>query len=126
MRESKRRYEGSCHCGRVRFAVRSEPITQGMRCNCSICRRRNAVMSAGYFPSDSFELISGAESLSCYRFAPHMVNHYFCSHCGIYPFHDAVATPGTYRVNLGCIDDLNIEKIQLRMFDGRDSWKYLD
>ena len=37
-------YQGSCHCGRVRFEVRTE-LTRVSECNCSICRRK------GLFPN---------------------------------------------------------------------------
>ena len=39
-------YHGSCHCGAVSFTFGAEEITGGRRCNCSICLRRGAVMSA--------------------------------------------------------------------------------
>ena len=52
-------YEGACHCAAVRFRVTCEPITVAMRCNCSICRRKNPVMSQPYFPKEDFELVSG-------------------------------------------------------------------
>jgi hypothetical protein len=34
---NKRTYQASCHCGAVRFRFRSDEITKGCRCNCSIC-----------------------------------------------------------------------------------------
>ena len=98
-----------------------------MRCNCSVCRRKNAIMSREYYPPDRFELLSGEEALSTYRFAPNMVNHYFCKHCGIYPFHDPVEQPELgYRVNLGCVDAIDPHELPIKVFDGRDSWTYLD
>ena len=120
-------YEGKCHCGAVRFRFSGQPITQAMRCNCSVCRRKNAIMSREYYPPDRFELLSGAEALKIYRFAPNMVNHYFCKHCGIYPFHDPVEQPELgYRVNLGCVDDIDPHDLPIKVFDGRDTWKYLN
>lgn len=121
-----RNYEGQCHCGRIRFRITSEPITSGVRCNCSICRRRNAVMSSAYYPPEAFELISGEEALVLYQFEPREVNHYFCKDCGIYPFHDGVENPGTYRINLGCIDEIDLETLKIRLFDGRDTWQFVD
>ncbi|MBT3785907.1 GFA family protein [bacterium] len=119
-------YEGKCHCGQIQFRIKSEPIQTGVRCNCSICRRKNAVMSGGYYPPENFQLISGAESLSNYQFEPNMVNHYFCKHCGNYPFHDGTDNPGTFRVNLGCIDEIDLEALKIRIFDGKETWKFLD
>jgi hypothetical protein len=60
-------YNGSCHCGAVRFRFRSEEITSGCRCNCSICIRRGVVMSSRYFTPDEFELLDGKEALTVYQ-----------------------------------------------------------
>ena len=38
-------YCGSCHCGNVKFSFEHEPISNGVRCNCSLCKRKAAVMS---------------------------------------------------------------------------------
>lgn len=111
-----RSYQGSCHCGAVRFRFTSEVITTGCRCNCSICRRKGAVMSSHYIARADF-LLEGAEHLSCYRFGDHDVNHYFCKTCGIYPFHDGTATPGRYRVNLGCVIDVDPFTLQIDIID---------
>jgi hypothetical protein len=120
-------YEGSCHCGAIRFRFKGEPITGAMRCNCSICRRKNALMSPAYYPPADFELLSGTGDLTAYRFEPSMVNHYFCRHCGIYPFHDAVEDPDLgYRVNLGCVDAIeDPHSLPVRVFDGADTFRYV-
>lgn len=81
-------------------------------------------MSQAYYPAEVFKLLR-SDSLTVYRFAPHMVNHYFCNVCGIYPFHDAVEKPGSYRINLGCVEEIDPHTLPIRVFDGRDSWKYL-
>ena len=111
-------YCGSCHCGAVRFAFRSEPITHGKRCNCSICRRKGAVVSPRYYPPADFEYVEGTEELTTYQFGDLDVYHHFCKRCGIYPFHDGPANPGQYRVNLGCIDDLDTFALEIELIDG--------
>ena len=114
-----RTYAGSCHCGAVRFRFRSEAITTGRRCNCSICVRKGAVMSARYYPPEDFESVEGLEALTRYQFGDHDVNHYFCATCGIYPFHDGPAKPGHYRVNLGCVEGLDPFALAIDVIDGR-------
>ena len=113
-------YDGQCHCGAVKFSFNSEPITSAMRCTCSICRRKNALMSDCYFEPDAFVRLKGEEHLTLYRWGDCDVNHYFCSHCGIYTFHDGVGSEGRYRVNLGCIDDLDAHELALRVYDGKN------
>jgi len=112
-------YRGSCHCGAVRFAFESEPIVRGVRCNCSICLRKGAVMSARYYAPEEFSALEGLDALACYRWGDRMVNHYFCPTCGIYPFHDATTRPGAYRVNLGCVEGLDVLRLPVDLIDGR-------
>ena len=119
-------YQGKCHCGKVRFSFTTDPIERAIRCNCSICRRKDAIMSDRYYAPDEFRLESGSAALTLYRFGDEMVNHWFCKHCGIYPFHDGPQSPGRYRVNLGCVDALDLDKLSIRTFDGKDSWRLLD
>jgi len=53
------------------------------------------------------------------------VDHWFCKYCGIAVYHnDAAAT--RFRINLGCVDEIAVDALPLRMFDGRDSWEYLN
>lgn len=121
-------YTGSCHCGTVRFRFRSEEITSGRRCNCSICIRKGAVMSARYYRPEEFEEVVGAESLSVYRFGDKDVDHCFCQICGIFPFNVVASLPTDYagparvgdrRVNLGCVHDLDALTLSIGIIDGR-------
>lgn len=112
-------YHGSCHCGEVRFRFESEPIRSGVRCNCSICMRKGAVMSLEYLPPERFALLGGQGSLRVYRFGDRIVNHYFCATCGIYPFHDTLERPGWYRVNLGCVEELDALSLPVTVLDWR-------
>jgi hypothetical protein len=114
-----RTYDGHCHCGAIRFRIQSEPITTGIRCNCSICIRLGAVMSTSYFAPDAFERLDDGAALRVYLWGDRMVNHHFCAICGIYPFHDATTAPGHYRVNLGCLDDVDPLALEIRLIDGR-------
>jgi hypothetical protein len=114
-----RTYRGSCHCGAVRFAFASEPITRGVRCNCSICVRKGAVMSVRYVPRADFSVLEGLDALACYRWGDRVVNHYFCRTCGIYPFHDVEGRPPAYRINLGCVEGLDVLALPFDVLDGR-------
>jgi len=111
-------WRGSCHCGAVRFSFRSGPITRGVRCNCSICTRKGAVMSTEYFPPEVFTL-EGQQALSVYRWGDLLVNHWFCRTCGVYPFHDVTTKPGHYRVNLGCVEGVDPLSLEISVLDGR-------
>jgi Uncharacterized conserved protein len=116
-------YEGRCHCGAVRFRFRSEDIGRGYRCNCSICVRRGAVVSA-YVPPSDIELLEGKDALEVYRFGDLTMNHYFCRTCGIYPFSEIIRKPGQprggfLRFNLGCIEGMDPLALEVQLLDGR-------
>ncbi len=120
-------YSGSCHCGAVRFRFRSDEITSGLRCNCSICIRRGAAMSSEYIAADAFD-VEGEESLAVYQFGDKDVCHYFCKTCGIAPFSRVASLPDGYegrakigdrRVNLGCVEGLNALELEITVVDGR-------
>ena len=51
-----KRYSGSCHCGAVRFSYEGEEIISGLRCNCSICSRKGAMMSPQAIAVDALEI----------------------------------------------------------------------
>ena len=112
-------YKGSCHCGNVTFSFGSETITQGARCNCSICQHKGAVMSVFTLPPEHIEIAAEKEALGLYQFDTNVAKHYFCKNCGIYPFHQTMSKPGQYRINLGCLDDMDIEQLEIQLFDGK-------
>ncbi len=109
-------HRGSCHCGRVTFTFVDGPIRGGKQCNCSICRRRNSVMSVPYYRPEDIT-IEGEEHLTRYTFGDY-VWHWFCRHCGIYTFHDGPGDPGHYRVNLGCVEGVDLRALTIEWVDG--------
>jgi len=112
-------YSGQCHCGAVSFRFRSNPITQGRRCNCSICARKGAIMSPHYVEPEDMLSLQGKDELSVYIFGHRMVNHYFCKHCGVHPFHEPVEQPGRYRINLGCVSGIDPSMLEIGLIDGK-------
>jgi hypothetical protein len=120
-------YSASCHCGSVRFKFTSEDITTGRRCNCSICVRKGVVMSSKYFRPSEVE-VEGGETLAAYRFGDKDVNHCFCRTCGISPFitvasvpadYSGPARPGDYRINLGCVHDIDVLALDIEVINGK-------
>jgi len=77
-------YEGSCHCGRVRFRVRAD-LSRVSQCNCSICTRKGILHLI--VPPEQFELLQGAEELATYQFNTNTAKHTFCRLCGMHPFY---------------------------------------
>lgn len=116
---SMKRYHGSCHCGRVKFAVTTR-IDKIVSCNCSICSKKG-VLHHRVAP-EQFELLQGDEFLSLYQFGTQEAKHYFCSTCGIHPFSNPRAAPDMVSVNARCLDDFDLEteSYELVKFDGRN------
>jgi len=111
-------YKGSCHCGNVSFSFKQEEITSGIRCNCSICKRKGAVMSPFVIALEDIKQTIKNDSLSAYQFGSNVAKHYFCKKCGIYTFHETMRMPGQCRVNLGCLEDVDIFSLETSVFDG--------
>ena len=55
-------FQGSCHCGAVKFSADADLPTQAMSCNCSICRRKGVLMA--FFPVAKFKLEQGEDAHS--------------------------------------------------------------
>ncbi|MES9871647.1 MAG: GFA family protein [Candidatus Sedimenticola sp. PURPLELP] len=112
-------YQGSCHCGGVKFSYEGEEIEKGLRCNCSICSRKGAMMTTEVIPVDRLNIEADDDALGLYQFGAKTAKHHFCKRCGIYTFHETARFPGHYRVNLGCIDDVDALELEADIFDGK-------
>jgi hypothetical protein len=108
--------QGSCHCGAVKFEVRTAIVPAG-RCNCSLCRRKGALMTP-LFPASQLKIVSGEDALTLYQFNTKVAKHYFCKHCGIYPFHQTRKDPQQWRVNIGCLDGVDPYTLEAGVADG--------
>jgi len=111
-------YQGSCHCGEVRFKVDvdlSHPIT----CNCSYCSRRGSILA--FTPAENFELEQGEEKLTEYLFNTEKIEHLFCSVCGMESFSRGATPDGTkmVAVNVRCLEGVNLDALQPTQVDGR-------
>ena len=112
-------YKSSCHCQSIRFQFMKDEIKDGLQCNCSICIRRGSILSTFLLSPEEIDLIQNKPFLGSYSFASHKASHYFCKNCGIYMFHSTLSKPGFYRINLGCIEDLDIYKLSTKLFNGK-------
>ena len=118
MTSQTQEYKGSCHCGSVQFSFVAPKIEQGVKCNCSICIKKNALMSADAFSGEELKLSISNDALATYEFGTGIAKHHFCKRCGIYPFHQTLRKPGYYRVNLACVEGLDISALPFSVFDG--------
>jgi len=114
-----RRYNGSCHCGAVRFEIEAN-IDRVTHCNCSICSKKG--MLHHRVPPERFRLLSGEADLGTYQFGTRIAKHHFCRRCGIHVFTRPRAAPELYTVNVRVLDDYDLERERPEIveFDGRN------
>lgn len=108
-------YTGGCHCGAVRYQVQVEKLI-ATECNCSICCKKGFIHVI--VPESRFTLLQGKDSLSTYTFNTGTAKHHFCRHCGIHSFYRPRSHPTGYDVNLRCLDGDQIDRFEIRSFDG--------
>ncbi|KAI1419403.1 glutathione-dependent formaldehyde-activating enzyme [Xylaria sp. FL1777] len=84
-------YTGSCHCGAVTVALKSQPLnkdSQGLvECNCSICGRYGATWT---YPPRAQVVVEGRQNLGVYLFNKKLATKNFCKTCGVPVFSEVV------------------------------------
>ena len=110
------RMQGGCHCGRVRFRVTAD-LDRVTECNCSMCAKKG-FLHLIVAPAQ-FELVSGADELSTYRFNTMTAKHMFCKYCGIHPFYVPRSDPDKIDVNVRCLDNIDLAAVSPKSFDGK-------
>jgi hypothetical protein len=70
------------------------------------------------FPANQLTILSGEDALTLYQFNTKVARHYFCKHCGIYPFHQTRKDPRLWRVNIGCLEGVDPYALEASVADG--------
>lgn len=105
------RHRASCHCGAVELELHlPDGISEPRRCDCSICRRRGAVVAS--VPLSGIRIVKGEDKLRLYQFNTKTAKHYFCANCGIYTHHQRRSKPEQYGFNVGCLEGVNPFEIE--------------
>ncbi len=108
---------GGCHCGAVRFrAELPDPPVAALDCNCSVCSMTGFLHIM--VPHEEFELITGRETLTSYRFGTGAAEHLFCSTCGVNSFYQPRSHPDAWSLNANCLDQ-QVE-LAIEQFDGKN------
>ena len=107
---------GGCHCGAVRYSAKlpNAPVP-ALDCNCSVCSMTGFLHVV--VPHEKFELLTGRDALTSYRFGTGTAEHLFCGNCGVKSFYQPRSHPECWSLNANCFD----EPIELTVetFDGR-------
>ena len=104
--EIQKVHKASCHCGAVQYELTlPNGLNELRRCNCSMCRRRGAIVSS--VTLDGINIIKGENLLTLYQFNTKTAKHYFCSKCGIYTHHQRRSNPNQYGFNVACLEGVD-------------------
>ncbi|MGY5747147.1 GFA family protein [Vibrio antiquarius] len=96
----------SCHCGKVELELAlPNGIEKPRRCDCSMCRRRGAIVAS--VPLNGVRIVQGEDVLKLYQFNTCTAKHFFCGECGIYTHHQRRSDPSEYGYNVGCLEGVN-------------------
>lgn len=119
-------YQGQCHCGDTRFEIEAE-ITHVRECDCSVCRRRGALIFR--VAPNAIRFLTPLDRLAIYRWGTGTAADYFCTKCGIMPFRRPSApTAGElgagvarfegWAVNVRCINGLDLDALPRVRIEG--------
>lgn len=104
--EIREKHKATCHCGSVELELTlPEGVVGPRRCDCSICRRKGAVVAS--VSLSGIKIVKGQNFLKLYQFNTKTAKHYFCSNCGIYTHHQRRSHPDQYGYNVGCLEGVN-------------------
>ena len=96
----------TCHCGAVELKIDlPDGLVNLRRCNCSLCRRKGAVMAMA--PLAALTVSRGEENLGIYQWNTRVARRYFCKTCGIYTHHQRRSNPEEYGFNVACLEDFD-------------------
>lgn len=102
----QKKHKASCHCGAVELELDlPNGIENPRRCDCSICRRKGAIVAS--VKLSGIRIVKGEALLRLYQFNTFTAKHYFCSICGIYTHHQRRSNPEEYGYNVGCLEGVN-------------------
>jgi len=112
------KYQGSCHCGQLRFEVEGE-LRSALACNCSICQRKGSLL--WFVPHGALTLLTPDDHASTYLFNKHLIRHRFCPTCGIHPYGEGTAPSGEAiaAINIRCIEGIDLQAVPVTHHDGR-------
>lgn len=108
------KHRASCHCGAVVLELDlPDGIVNPRRCDCSICRRKGAIVAS--VPLAGVKVVKGADLLRLYQFNTKTAKHFFCSVCGIYTHHQRRSNPDQYGYNVGCLQGVNPYELEVNV-----------
>jgi hypothetical protein len=109
-------YSGGCHCGNVRYQVTMD-LDKVISCNCSMCGKKGTLL--GFAPAEQFTLQSGEGKMTSYKFNKKVIDHLFCSTCGVTSFaRGEKEGKAMVAINTRCLDGVDPKSLEVMHVDG--------
>jgi hypothetical protein len=110
-------YSGGCHCGKVRYQVTMD-LGKVIACNCSMCGKKGTLLS--FAPAEHFALQQGEGELTSYKFNHKVIDHLFCSTCGVTSFaRGSKDGKPIVAINTRCLDGVDPASLDVMHYDGK-------
>jgi hypothetical protein len=107
---ARRRIDGSCHCGNIRFTFDwpgAGPTIPARACGCSMCTKHRGVWTS--HPEGRFQLqVADEAQVNRYRFGTGTADFHVCATCGVVPIVTCVIDGARYAVvNVNTFDNVD-------------------
>jgi hypothetical protein len=112
---AEKTYNGSCHCGKVRYKATYDFSKGTAKCNCTMCVKMR--IWHVHFRAEKFALLSDPELLTDYQWAPagqksSRMHNFFCKHCGTSLFSWGDFSDGRYYgIQITTLDDIDPDEL---------------
>ena len=115
----------SCHCDAVKIEITEKPESL-TECNCSICHRSGALWA--YYTRQQVSVNCQPDAISAYMWGDKCIEFYHCNTCGCLTHYESVEKDSDSRVavNARMLQPVDIAGCEVRKFDGRSTWEFLD
>ena len=118
-------FTASCHCGAIQFEVDEKPETL-TECTCSICHRVGAQWA--YYLRHQVRMTGFSEAALAYTWGDRCIEFYHCKSCGCTTHYESTEKEADSRVaiNTRMMRREDMAGIPVRVFDGADTWEFID
>jgi len=116
--------KGQCHCGNISLKL-NKKVDQVTSCNCSICHRYGAIWA--YFQTSEVEINNSQLKAKTYQHGDKYLDFHHCSVCGCVTHYTPTDKTDSDKmaVNLRMMPKSVLESINIRLFDGADTWEFI-
>jgi hypothetical protein len=111
----KSTYNGSCHCGKIRFEVEMD-LDHVRVCDCTLCRKRGALNHR--VEDAALRILTPLQDLTLYQWHTKTAKDYFCPTCGILPFRRPRTAPEVWTINIRCLEGVDLDSIPINRVYG--------